>query len=427
VKLRGSKQTWSRRQFLRYAGVTAAGAVAAPTIITSKALGAVDRAAASERITMGVIGLGGRGRHVIEAFMANPDVQVIAVCDAIGDRRKAGKAQVDQKYGNKDCAEHIDCRELLARSDIDAVLVATGDNAHSPISILAARAGKDIYCEKPMSVALTESRAVSDTMNRLGIIFQCGTQRRSISNFRYAAWLAQSGRLGELKELHAEEYGDFQKFSYEILPEEPTPPKEVLDWEAWLGPAQWRPYNKKYITRGFWGTHVDFSGAAITEWGSHTVDLCQWANGTDDTGPVEFWQEGDRYCAKYASGVKLVIRRGLRFGTCPVRYEGTEGWVETGDSGEMEAHPKSLLGNRGFEGGYPADNHVRAFLDCVKSRQQTIANAEVAHRSISVCHVANICKRLGRPIKWDPANEKCVGDDEANRMLSRAYREPWYL
>ncbi|HRI89828.1 MAG TPA: gfo/Idh/MocA family oxidoreductase, partial [Candidatus Hydrogenedentes bacterium] len=228
-------------------------------------------------------------------------------------------------------------------------------------------------------------------------------------------------------ELHAEEYGDFQKFSYEILPEEPTPPKEVLDWEAWLGPAQWRPYNKKYITRGFWGTHVDFSGAAITEWGSHTVDLCQWANGTDDTGPVEFWQEGDRYCAKYASGVKLVIRRGLRFGTCPVRYEGTEGWVETGDSGEMEAHPKSLLGNRGFEGGYPADNHVRAFLDCVKSRQQTIANAEVAHRSISVCHVANICKRLGRPIKWDPANEKCVGDDEANRMLSRAYREPWYL
>ncbi|HRI88491.1 MAG TPA: Gfo/Idh/MocA family oxidoreductase, partial [Candidatus Hydrogenedentes bacterium] len=163
MKLRGSKQTWSRRQFLRYAGVTAAGAVAAPTIITSKALGAVDRAAASERITMGVIGLGGRGRHVIEAFMANPDVQVIAVCDAIGDRRKAGKAQVDQKYGNKDCAEHIDCRELLARSDIDAVLVATGDNAHSPISILAARAGKDIYCEKPMSVALTESRAVSDT------------------------------------------------------------------------------------------------------------------------------------------------------------------------------------------------------------------------------------------------------------------------
>jgi len=142
---------------------------------------------------------------------------------------------------------------------------------------------------------------------------------------------------------------------------------------------------------------------------------------------VEFAQEGDRFVGRYANGTKLVIRTGLRFGSCPVRFEGEEGWVETGDSGQIEAHPKSLLGERQFEGGYPSDNHVRAFLDCVKTRQQTVSNAEVAHRSISACHVANACKRLGRPVKWDPAKEKYIDDPEADRLRARPYREPWYL
>jgi len=427
VERRGNRTDWTRRQFLNRAAAAAAGVVAAPMVVTSRALGAPDRAAASNRITVGVIGTGGRGRGVMQAFMAQPDTQVVAVCDAFKDRRAQAKQMVDERYGNTDCAQYIDFRELLARDDIDAVLIATGDNWHSGVSIEAARAGKDIYCEKPLSVVISESRAVAETMRKFNRIFQCGTQRRSLSNFRFAVQLARSGKLGRLKELHAEESEAFRVIYETILPEEPEPPREEFDWNMWLGPAPWRPYNSQYPTRGFWSAHMDFSGGSITEWGSHTVDLCQWANDADDTGPVEFWQEGDRFIGRYANGAKLIIRRGLRFGSCPVRFEGDEGWVETGDSGEIDAHPKSLLQNRLFEGGYPPDNHVRAFLDSVVSREQTVANAEVAHRSISACHVANFCKRLGRPIKWDPVKEECIGDEEANRLRSRAYREPWYL
>jgi len=427
MKISRRNHLCNRRQFLKGATAAVGGMVAAPALVTSAALGAEERAPASERIVMGAIGLGGRGSYVLNAFMAQPDVQVVAVCDVKGPRRQAAQDQVNRKYDNQDCKAYIDFVELLDRPDIDAVLIATGDNWHSGVSIMAARAGKDMYCEKPMSVAITESRAVSDTMRRLGRIYQCGTQRRSLGNFRFAAHLALSGKLGRLKELHAEQAGGWKGIYDTLLPAEPEPPREEFDWNRWLGPAPWRPYNSKYPTRGFWSAHVDFSGGAITEWGSHTVDLCQWANDSDDTGPVEFWREGERFIGRYADGVKLVIRNGLRFGSCPVRFEGEEGWVETGDSGELDTHPKSLLQERRFQGGYPPDNHVRAFLDCVKTREQTISNAEVAHRSISACHVANICKRLDRPIKWDPVKEECIDDAEANRLRSRAYREPWYL
>jgi len=417
----------TRRQFLKTATAAAAGIGAAPSIVTSAALGAANRAPASERIVVGVIGTGGRGRDVMRAFMAQPDTQVVAVCDCFADRRNAAQEDVNRNYGNQDCAAYLDMFDILNRPDIDALLIATGDNWHSGVSLLAARAGKDMYCEKPMSVAIAESRAVADTMRRLGRIFQCGTQRRSISHFQFAANLAISGKLGKLTQLEAEEAGGLQDVHQTILPAEPEPPREVFDWNRWLGPAAWRPYNEEYPTRGFWSGDWDFSGGSVTEWGSHTVDLCQWANQSDHTGPVEFSKEGDRLIGRYADGVKLIIRTGLRFGSCPIRYEGEEGWVETGDSGEMDANPKSLLENRNFLGGYPPDNHVRAFLDCVITRQQTVSNAEVAHRSISACHVANICKRLGRTVKWDPEKEEFIGDDEANRLRSRAYREPWYL
>jgi len=420
-------RSFTRRSFLRAATAAAAGAAIAPNVVTSAALGAANRAPASARHTVGVIGLGGRGRTVMKAFMEQPDTQVVAVCDCFAERRKIGQGEVNEFYGNQDCVVYADMFDVLNRKDIDTLLIATGDNWHSGVALLAARAGKDMYCEKPLSVAMAESRAVADTMRRLGRIFQCGTQRRSIAHFQFAASLAHSGKLGRLKELHAEESGAFRNVHQTILPEEPEPPREEFDWNRWLGPAPWRPYNSEYSKRGFWSGDWDFSGGSITEWGSHTVDLCQWANQSDDTGPVEFWQEGERFIGRYADGVKLIIRTGLRFGTCPVRFEGDEGWVETGDSGEMDAHPKSLLENRNFLGGYPPDNHVRAFLDCVKTRQQPVSHAEVAHRSISACHVANACKRLGRPVKWDPAKEEFIGDEEANRLRSRAYREPWYL
>ena len=249
----------SRRQFMKYAGAAAV----LPNIIATKAWGATERAAPSNRITIGVIGVGGRARDDMRAFMALPDVQIVAVCDCFAEKRKSGAAIVNKRYNSQDCREYQDMHELLAQQDIDAVLIATGDNSHSHCAIAAARAGKDMYCEKPLSVCINESRAVADTMKRTGRIFQCGTQRRSLGNFRYAVHLAQSGKLGELKELHAEEASFCGAFNYEVLPEEPEPSKDVFDWNAWLGPAQWRPYNHKYPERGYWLDHIDFSGASI--------------------------------------------------------------------------------------------------------------------------------------------------------------------
>ena len=417
----------SRRAFLGDSLRAAGTAIAVPTIVSQDVLGAGDRAAPGERIVMGTIGIGGRGKYVMGAFMWNRDVQMVAVCDVQGQRRQAAKAMVDEKYGNADCAAYIDPRELFAREDIDAVLIATGDNNHALASMMAARAGKDVYCEKPMSVTIAESRAVADTMRRFGRVYQCGTQRRNIGNFVFAVNLARSGKLGKLREVHAEKAGQKSGVNFSVLPSKPEPRRDVMAWDLWLGPAPWRPYNPKYHTRGFWASHGDFSGGSITEWGSHTVDLCQWASGSDDTSPVEYETINDRgdVRASYRNGVKLVIRKGLRFGSCPVRFEGDEGWVETGDSGHVEADPPSLLTDRKFPKGYPADNHVREFLNCVKTRRQPVSNADIAHRSISACHAANVCVRLGRPVRWDPEKEAFIGDEEANRLRSRAFRQPW--
>ncbi len=189
----------------------------------------------------------------MNALMANGDVQMLAVCDVRGTQRRKAKATVDQKYGNQDCAAYIDLRELLARDDIDAVLIATGDNWHTMAAMLAARAGKDMYCEKPMSVTVVEGRALCDAMERYGVVFQCGTQRRSVPRFAFAVELAQSGKLGELKTLYAEKSPDwFEGYHTRTLPVQPLPPREEVDWDMWLGPAMWRPYNEKYMARNFW-------------------------------------------------------------------------------------------------------------------------------------------------------------------------------
>ncbi|MHC4198795.1 MAG: Gfo/Idh/MocA family protein, partial [Planctomycetota bacterium] len=373
-----------RRTFLKGAATAAGAAVALPAIVPSRVLGAESP---SNTIVMGAIGQGGRGRYDMGAFLGNGDVRMVAVCDVQKKRRQDAKNNVDRKYRNKDCKTYIDPRELLARADIDAVLIATGDNNHSMVSILAARAGKDMYCEKPMSVTIAESRSVADTMRRFARIYQCGTQRRNIGHFVFAKNLARSGKLGKLRAVHAEKAGRKSGVNFTVLPPQPEPPREVMDWSGWLGPAAWRPYNSRYYSRGFWSHHGDFSGGSICEWGSHTVDLCQWANDADTTAPVDYRTinaNGDVE-GIYANGVKLVIRKGLRFGSCPVRYEGDEGWVETGDSGKIETHPKSLLEERRFRGGYPANNHIREFLNCVKSRQQPVSTADVAHHSITAC------------------------------------------
>ena len=415
-------QRITRRAFVR----GAAAAVAAPYVVSSSALGLQDRPAASERIVMATIGCGGRGTQDMKSLLAADDVQMVATCDVVRGKREAAKRAVDQKYGNGDCRLYRDLREVLGRADIDAVLIATGDNWHSLAAVMAARAGKDMYCEKPMSVSLTEGRVLCNAMERYGVVFQCGTQRRSVPRFKFAVDLARDGKLGELKTLFAEKSPDWFNGHHErTLPAEPQPSPEEIDWDMWLGPAPWRPYNAGYIKRNFWGGHRDFAGGPVTEWGSHTVDLCQWANGADDTTPVEYDVIEGVLTARYANGVKLIFEEGKW--PLHVRFVGTEGSVYVDDDGNIEVEPKSLIAGRKFGRGYPQGNHVRNFLDCVKSRRRPIAPPEGAHRANSACQIANICLQLGRKLEFDPKTEKFVNDPMADRKLFRATRDPWQI
>jgi predicted dehydrogenase len=420
----------SRRQFLK----TAAIALGMPTIIPASALGKNGTVAPSNRIVVGGIGLGPRGRNVLRGFLIQPDVQFVGIADVQAVRREVVRVMVNRHYDNQDCAETREMADILGRADVDAVLIATGDRWHAVATIMAAKAGKDVYCEKPCSMTVRESQELADAVNRYGRVFQAGTQRRNVDNFRFAAELARSGRLGKIHTVHAGILA--LEESHEWLPAEPEPAREVVDWDRWLGPAPWRPYNKDYVN-GRWRGYYDFhGGAALPEWGAHTIDLCQWAASADDTTPVEFEAEGQTIHGRYANGVKLVMRRaGFKGegdwvvpGTCPVRFEGDEGWVEAADTGKVGVSSPVLLekGTPAQMAGTDATQHVRDFLDCIKSRAKPAANADVTRRGHIVSHAASIGWRLGRKVQFDPVTESFLNDAEANRMCSRARRAPWH-
>lgn len=418
----------NRRQFLRRA-VTAGALLAAPQIVPGAVLGKNGAVPPSERVVLGAIGIGNRGTYVLNCFLHLPDVQFVAIAEVKEARRQAVKKMADNRYGNQDCAMYRDLRELLARQDIDAVLIATGPNWHGAAAMLAANMGKDVYCEKPCTKNIVESLALAETFRRTGRVFQAGTQRRSLPNFAFAVDLAQRGKLGKLHTLHAHPMGMTASMSG-WLPEEPEPPKDQVDWDLYLGPAAWRPFNKKFLDGFNFEKGGGMVGGGVLEWGSHCVDICQWANQTDDTAPIEYEQKGKELHARYAKGVNLVMRNDgwLGLGSCPVRFEGDKGWIETGDNGDcMASSPDLLIGQRDKIGGYPADFHVRDFVDCVKSRSQTRANADVACWSHITCNAANIAVFLGRKIHFDPKTTYFINDEEANRLRSEALRDPWRL
>ena len=408
-----------------------AGAV--PFLPLGRLRGEEKTAVPSERVTMAGIGIGPRGQYVLGAFLKQPDVQFVEICDVQESRRSYAKGLVNGHYGNRDCRVTRDLQETLARPDIDAVLIATGDRWHALASVLAARAGKDIYCEKPCGLTMGDCQELADTVSRYGRVFQAGTQRRNVPNFRHAVDLARSGRLGKLHTVHASIYELQSKNDW--LPAEAEPDREVVDWDRWLGPAPWRPYNSAYV-KGGWRAYSDFcAGAFLLDWGAHTVDLCQWAVDADAGGPVGIEPEGGTIHARYANGVRLEMRLGgfnnegkwLGLGTCPVRFEGDQGWVETGDSGEIKADPAVLLEGVPKErlAGTDPSLHVREFLDCVKSRAAPSANEAVMRRSHAVCHAAAISWLVGRKVRFDPATESFPDDAEANRLRTRAKRAPW--
>ena len=425
----------TRRQFIQRS-LAATAAASLPTIVSARAL-ATGGKGPSDKINLGVIGIGSRASYVLGGMFTLPDMQVVAIADVQASRRDAGKALVDKLQGNDRCQLHRDFRELLDRKDIDAVLIATGDRWHAPASMLAAEAGKDVYSEKPCGLTIEQCQQLDKVMKKTGRVYQAGTQRRSVPNFQRAVQLAQNGKLGKLQTLYASVY--VPELKNEWLPGEPTPPRDVVDWNLWLGQAPWRPYNPAYV-RGGWRGYFDFeSGARLLDWGAHTVDLCQWANSADDTMPVEYEPSETNITCLYANGVKVVLdfikdpfrdrspRWITRLGTCPVKFVGSAGSVETGDSGDSEVQPESLRGEPPSSGkkvsGLDVAAHARNFFDCIKSRGKTICNESVMRRSHIACHAAALSWILKRKLTLDPVKEEFVGDAEANGLRTRPERD----
>ncbi|MHC4351742.1 MAG: Gfo/Idh/MocA family protein [Planctomycetota bacterium] len=445
-----------RRGFLKGLGGTALAATDFPYIIPSSVLGANGAVPPSERIAMAFIGVGSMGGGHLRTFIGYDDVQGVAACDLRKMFRDRAVERVERRYGGKGFKAYRDYRELLARQDIDAVTVVTPDHWHGLIGIEAARNGKDMYYEKPLAMSVTEGKAVREAVKRYGVVFQFGAQQRSDEKFRFACELARNGRLGKLHTIIVSSYASM---TFPNQPTQPVPSKDEFDYDTWLGPAPWAPYtyqrcaSRSMGTDGLW-THIyDYSlGGLGGAWGIHHVDIAQWGNGTDDTGPVEIEGTGKiptdgladtpiewEVEHTYANGVKMIhastriaARRARQFAVRKgpgILFIGSEGWVLVG-RGYLAAEPKSLLTATigPNEIRLPrSNNHRRNFIECVKSRRQTICPVETAVRSDTICHMDDIAIRLGRRLKWDPKAEEFLNDEKANRLLTRPMRSPWCL
>ncbi|MFH1717755.1 MAG: Gfo/Idh/MocA family oxidoreductase [Planctomycetota bacterium] len=436
----------TRRQFLKTSAATAGTALLVPAIVPSGVFGGD---APSNRITVGFVGVGRMGMGDLREILGHKEAQIVAVCDV--DARRVANAQktVDASYGKqnpagtyKGCRGYGDYRELVAQNDIDAVCVVTPDHWHALPAIAAAKAGKDIFLQKPLTLTIKEGRVLSDTVRRYGRIFQVGSQQRSDSRFRHACELVRNGRIGKLHTV---------KVGFDIDPptgpEPSMPVPDGLDYDFWLGPAPWAPYTEKRVHpqkdygRPGWLRIAAYGAGMITGWGAHHNDIAQWGMGTEYTGPAEIegqaeypkdglWDVHGPFSIEYtyANGVKVICADNVK-NKQGILFEGTEGWVYV-MRGKIDAQPKSLLtstiGADEIHLG-TSNNHKANWFECIKSRAETIAPVEVAHRSCTVCLLGEIAMRLGRKLKWNPEKEQFVNDDAANRMLWRPMRSPWQL
>jgi hypothetical protein len=397
----------TRRRFLQTTGL----ALLAPSALAAPAPGQGGRPPASERITMGTIGCGGQGTGDMGGFLGFPEVQMVAVCDVVPAHRQRAKDIVDRRYRNSDCTAYNDFRDLLARPDIDAVLIATPDHWHALITIEACKAGKDIYCEKPESLTVKEGRAMVQAVRRYGRVFSGGSQRVLGD---YGDWprLIRNGALGEVREVFVD-CGGPPSDCY--LPAQPIP--QGLDWDMWLGPAPWRPFHTTLINGSF-RPFRDYSGNGMTDWGAHRFGAAMFAVGLETAGPVEITPpdggEHRHLTYRFANGLRM-----YHGGTSDIAYKGSEGELPG-----RHPTPASLAAIPGYKGngGIFGD-----FLHCVKSRERPFRDIEIAHRAATVCHLGNIAYYLHRPLRWDAVHEQIIGDEEANRMLDRPKREPWAL
>lgn len=462
---KGRSGVCSRRRFLRKAAAGAAAA-ALPAIVPASARGAN---APSNRITVGQIGCGHQSTRIVPAFLAHDDVQMLAVCDVNrrGDGyyhpgqvlgRETAKQWVEEHYAKKaaagqfkGCQAYADFRQLLQRSDIDAVSIVVPDNWHALVAIAAAQAGKDIYCEKPLALTIYEGQLMVKAVRKHQRIFQTGAQFRSSPAVRRACELVRNGRLGEIRRVHTTV--DPNSFPSPGPGWQPMPVPDGFDYAFWLGPAPEAPFHRE---RCFfrWRYILDYANGQTANFGAHSNDIVQWALGMDHTTPVEFEDQGAEFPpagslftaatktafrARYANGVELVCETGKTSGA---KFEGTEGRLEVTLGGRLATFPQNLKDSQigPNEIHLPASNpsheihnrqhvdedHVRNFLDAVKSRKDPIEPVEVGYRTACLCILANIAQRLRRKFAWDPVAERSP-DEDVNRMLRRAMRQPWQL
>ena len=435
--MRFQQQLTSRRRFLQRMGASGALAAAAPWVVPAAALGNGEKPPPSERITIGFIGVGGHGiNRNLRMFLGQHDAQVVAICDVDQAQIDKASAVLRERLGERYTYQITrNWREVIARDDVDAVMISTHDPWHVPMSTAAVRSGKDVICEKP-TLTIAEGRVLSDVVRQFGAVFQWATEGRSLGVYHRMAELVRNGRIGKLRRIRV------------TLPAgpgnagnpTPQPVPANFDWDMWLGPAPWAPY-RAGLHLFHWRWVSDYSGGQLSDWGAHLLDFSQWANDTERSGPVEVEGTGRRHESglydtyheyhlkyRYADGVELTIDSD---GT-GIRFEGTDGWVGNASwRAPLEASSEEILRS---EIG-PDETHLfteprgeqRNFLDCVKSRRDPYFPAEVGHRCCSISHMGNIAITLGRKLQWDPGGERFINDDTANVMLARAMREPWRL
>jgi predicted dehydrogenase len=447
----------SRRHFLRQSACAAAASIGFPTIIPGSALGKNGRPAPSNRTTLGLIGCGGRGTDVVKNFLNDERVQVIAVCDverestrynknitkktgALG--REPMRRLIDGHYAGHNCSVHEDFRDLLARPEIDAVQIATPDHWHAFQAVAAARAGKHIYCEKPLSLTISEGRFMSNAVKQAGVVWQTGSQQRSDVHFRTACEMVRNGRIGRIKQIRVGLASGNRDNNGHAAQTAPSPAPEGLNYDLWLGPAPDAPFCPARLHSN-WRWLYDYSGGNVTDFGAHHLDIVQWALDQDHSGPVAFtdlaatWPEpGSFYQTpltfafsyRYADGTTVQVADQMDFGS-GIAFEGEAGTI-TCVRGGLKVEPASLR-QPIAEGDlrlYQSKDHFRNFIDAIQQKVPTAAPIETAHRSITIAHLANIALRLKRSsLRWDPAKEIILDDAEADAYRSRPLRQPWEL
>jgi predicted dehydrogenase len=422
----------SRREFLKGAALTGA-VLGFPAIIPSTVLG---RNAPSGRTNIGLIGMGLMMGSHHNIMLGRSDVQVVAVCDVDRGKRERAKTVTEKHYAGKTaggtykgCDAYNEYERVLERDDIDAVMVITPDHWHTLISLAAIKSGKDVYVQKPMTLTVREGRLLSDTARQYNAIVQVGSQQRSERAFRKACEIVRNGWIGKVHTIYTQ-LGEFAP--PQTLPAEPIP--EGFDYDRWLGPTPWYPYNYKRVEGNYgggWRCFWDYGSRKNGDWGAHHFDIIQWALGMDNSGPTQFfpkgWEGAEYQSHVYANGTRVWKNHPVKNGQM-IQFIGEQGEVLVSRGDRLETTPAELKDRPLTPSDihlYENYNHEGNWLDCIRSRKVNICTAEIGHRTATVCHLNGIAERLGRPIKWDPVKEQIIGDDLASRWLDRPRRAPY--